>query len=84
MFLGMITTVPMPPLFTSLPNSISITMSKTQNKCMIVATDLCLTCQVIDRSDDRYEPIYRDPHYGCPWGKSGVLVRIFTLETMKY
>jgi hypothetical protein len=45
---------------------------------------MCLTCQVIDRSEDKYKPIRRDLRYGCPWGKSEVLVRIFTLETMKY
>jgi hypothetical protein len=82
MFLGMITTMPMLPLVASLPNSISITKSKTQIN--VVATYMCLTCQVIDRSEHKYEPIYRDPRYGCPWGKSEVLVHIFTLETMKY
>jgi hypothetical protein len=43
---------------------------------------MCLTCQVIDRSGNKYEPVYRDPRR--PWGKSEVLVRIFTLETIKY
>jgi len=56
MFLGMITTVPMFPLFPSLPNSIStaITMSKTQY-VNIIATYTCLTCRVIDRSGDKYD-----------------------------